>query len=61
MVIHPAAAREEQPFFDIIISVITYEAIKQTSVPISSATGLFRVLVPSRLPLLYGLSFSLLI
>lgn len=23
MVIHPAAAQEEQPFFDIIISVIT--------------------------------------
>lgn len=51
MVIHPAAAREEQPFFDIIISVITYEAIKQTSLPISSAAGLFPVLVPSRLPL----------
>ena len=49
MVIHPAAAREKQPFFDIIISVITYEAIKQTSLPISSTAGLFSVPMPSGL------------
>lgn len=49
MVIHPAAAREKQPFFDIIISVITYEAIKQTSLPISSTAGLLSVPMPSGL------------